>query len=65
MPQPLTEAEFAAFVKRAGLACTEAELVEYYEAYGYAVPMCARVPPPRSIMAQPALIFTPLQEAAA
>lgn len=65
MPEPLTEAEFAAFVKRAGLACTEAELADYYEAYGYTVAMCARVRRPRTIMAEPALTFTPLQETAA
>lgn len=64
-PPPLTEEEFAVFVKRAGLSCTPAELAEYYEAYGYTVAMCARVRAPRSIMAEPSLTFTPLQETAA
>jgi hypothetical protein len=64
-PPPLSQEEFAVFVKRAGLSCTPAELAEYYEAYGYTVAMVERVRRPRSIMAEPSLTFTPMQETAA
>lgn len=64
-PPPLTREEFVAFVKRAGLSFTAAELDEFYVAYGHVVAMCERVRSPRTIMAEPALTFSPLQEAAA
>ena len=64
-PPPLSQEEFASFVKRAGLSCTAAELAEYYVAYGHVVAMCERVRRPRTIMAEPALTFSPLQESAA
>lgn len=62
MPPPLTETEFASFVKRAGLACTPPELAEYYEAYGYVVTMAERVRRPRSHMAEPVTAFAPMRE---
>lgn len=62
MPPPLTETEFASFVKRAGLTCTAAELAEYYEAYGYVVTMAERLRRPRSHMAEPATCYAHPQE---
>ena len=62
MPEPLSETEFRAFIKRAGLPCPPEEIEGYYAAYGHVVAMAARLRRPRSHMAEPAHTFAHPQE---
>ena len=62
MPMPpdpsITEPEFFFLTRRAGLRLSATQLAETYRVYGYIEQMAENVRKPRSIDAEPALIFT-------
>ena len=62
MPEPLSETEFAVFIKRAGVPCPPEDIPEVYEAYGYVAAMAESLRRPRSHMAEPAHTFAHPQE---
>ena len=57
MTPKITEADFAALVKRAGLTLSDAQKAELFKAYAYVEVMVERVRTPRGRAAEPAHIF--------
>ncbi|MGP9788799.1 hypothetical protein [Roseinatronobacter sp. NSM] len=57
----LSRKDFHALIAQQGLTYDDAELAEFYEAYGLVRAMAARVRKPRTHMAEPMAIFAPVQ----
>ena len=61
MSEPLTQGEFEALVKRAGLDLTPANIADLYSAWPYFEGFAARLRnPARGRAAEPAHLFRPL-----
>ncbi|MBR3369482.1 MAG: hypothetical protein IKG52_02520 [Rhodobacteraceae bacterium] len=57
----LSQKDFRSLIAQQGLTYDEAELAEFYEAYGLVRAMASRVRKPRSYMAEPVAVFAPVQ----
>jgi hypothetical protein len=62
-PKPsISEAEFEARAKHAGLRLTATQRQEMYRAFGYVEAMAARVRTRRELTAEPSNIFRPVDD---
>ena len=61
MEAKISEADFEALVRRAGLPLSAAQMKTVREGYAFIEPMIARIRPERGRAAEPAMTFQPEQ----